>query len=174
MLTTLLSKVVKNIDRINLTIGRSVSWLTTILVILICIDVAARHLFKQASAALPELEWHVFSLIFLLGAGYTLQKDRHVRVDVFYARFSQKAKAWVNLLGSILLLLPFCLLVMDASIPYIKMAYLINEGSTDPGGLPARFLIKGSIFVGFFLLLLQGVSLFCSSLLCILDEKRCA
>jgi TRAP-type mannitol/chloroaromatic compound transport system permease small subunit len=157
------------IDGINEAIGRGISWLTTLLVVLICYDVAARYLFNTSSAGLVELEWHIFSFIFLLGAAYALKHDKHVRVDVFYQNFSPKKQAWVNLLGSVLFLIPFCLIIIQASLKFTYNAYAINEGSADPGGLPARFIVKGAIPVGFFLLLLQAISLGFRSLLTITE-----
>lgn len=172
MLMKLLKDYASAVNQLNEWVGRSVSWLTIALVVLICIDVAGRYAFGFASAALPELQWHLFALIFLFGAGYTLKHDRHVRVDVFYTKFPPKLKAVVDMLGSLLFLLPFCLLIMDASIPYIKMSFLINEESSDAGGLAYRFLIKGSIFVSFLLLMLQGTALFCTSLLTLIGDSE--
>lgn len=160
-----LEKASNFIDGINEAIGKGVSWLTTILVILICGDVAARYLFNTSSAGWVELEWHIFSFIFLLGAAYALKHDKHVRVDVFYQNFSPKKQAWVNLLGSLLFLIPFCIIIIQASLRFTYNAYAINESSPDPGGLSFRFIVKGAIPVGFFLLLLQAFSLAFRSLL---------
>ncbi|MCS6969302.1 MAG: TRAP transporter small permease subunit [Cytophagales bacterium] len=153
---------------INEYVGRAISWLTTGLVLVFCIDVLLRYVFKSASVAFYEIEWHLFSLIFLLGAGYSLKHDRHVRVDIFYARFSPKAKAWINFLGVGLFLIPFAVLVIKSSIPYVAMSYRINESSADAGGLPYRYLIKSAITAGFSLLLLQGIALMLDSLLILL------
>jgi TRAP-type mannitol/chloroaromatic compound transport system permease small subunit len=117
-----------------------------------------------------EVEWHIFSLIFLLGAGYTFKHDRHVRVDLFYSRFSAKGKAWVNLLGCLLFLIPFCLILIKASFPYVSLSYRLSEISSDPGGLPGRYLIKGAIPLGIFFLLLQAVSLAFSSWLIVTNR----
>lgn len=138
--------------------GRAVSWLTTLLVILFCYDVLMRYFFQSTSIAMVELEWHLFGLIFILGAAFAFKHDKHVRVDVFYARFSPKRKAWVNLIGTLVFLLPFCLVILNTSASFFMNAYQIRESSPDPGGLPARYLIKGSIFVGFALLFLQGLA----------------
>lgn len=157
---------------INEYIGRGVSWLTTVLVLVFCIDVVMRYVFKSSSVAFYEAEWHIFSIIFLIGAGYSLRHDRHVRVDVFYSRFSPKAKAWVNFFGVLLFLLPFAVLVIKASIPYVALSHRINEGSADAGGLPYRYLIKSTMTVGFGLLLLQGIALMIDSLLVILNIQK--
>lgn len=150
--------LLKWIDRVNEGIGKLVSWLTLALVLMICVDVLLRYLFSYSSAAFFELEWHFFAAIFLLGAAYTLKHDRHVRVDVFYHNFSEKTKAWVNLLGTIFFLFPFTLVVAYTSWPFVVDAYQMGESSPDAGGLPYRFVIKSAIPLGFGLLLLQGIA----------------
>ena len=140
------------------------SWLTLILVLVIVIDVTLRYLFNSTSAASFELEWHLFALIFLVGASYTLQEDKHVRVDVFYHRFSERKKAWVNIIGTLVLLLPFCAIAFWESISFVESSFSVRETSPDPGGLPARYIIKSAIPVGFLLLGLQGISVLMKSL----------
>ena len=149
--------MIKLINHINTFSGKISAWFTTVLVVVICLDVVLRYVFNFSSVAFYDTEWHLFALIFLLGAGYTLQSDRHVRVDVFYSKFSEKQKALVNLIGCVFFLFPFCLIVIKAGIPYVEVSFNMNEKSTDPGGLPYRFLIKSFIVVGFALLLLQGL-----------------
>ena len=119
-----------------------------------------------------EIEWHIFSLVFLLAAGYTFKHDRHVRVDLFYSQFSPKRKAWVNLLGCLFFLIPFCVILISASVPYVSLSYRLHEISSDPGGLPYRYLIKGAIPLGIFFLLLQAISLTFSSLLIIINREQ--
>lgn len=139
-------------------VGRMISWLNVLLIVVIVVDVTARYLFSATSAASFEIEWHLFGALILLGASYALQADSHVRVDVFYSRWSTKVKAWVNLLGTLCLLIPFCLVIIYESVPFVFQAWQLAEGSPDPGGLPARFVIKLMIPIGFVLLLLQGIS----------------
>lgn len=167
-----LQKVSNAIDRLNENIGRGISWLNTLLVVVICYDVTIRYLFNSSSAGIVELEWHLFSFIFLLGAGYALLHDRHVRVDVFYQNYSEKKQAWVNLLGTILFLIPFCVITIHASLKFTGNAFAINEGSPDPGGLPARYIVKAAIPIGFFLLLLQAISLAFKSMLILTDTTH--
>ena len=139
-------------------------WLTTALVLLIFVDVILRYLFSSTSAWVIELEWHLFALIFLLGAGYALHKDQHVRVDVFYAKFSPRRKAWVDLIGTILFLIPWCLVIIGTSFNYAENSFAFRETSPDPGGLPARYVIKFAITIGFVLLLLQAIGVCLRSL----------
>lgn len=162
---------IRLIDLLNETVGQLASWLTTLLVLLVCLDVIRRYVFNATTVAIIELEWHLFALTFLLCAGFTLKHDRHVRVDVFYNRFSEKTKAWVNLLGALIFLLPFCWVVVQTSYSFAAYAYQLNEGSPNPGGLPARYLIKGAITLGFILLFLQATALVFSSVLVILGLK---
>jgi TRAP-type mannitol/chloroaromatic compound transport system permease small subunit len=106
---------IKVVDKINEKIGVLTSWLTVLLVLVVSYDVFVRYIFGESSVGLQELECHIFALIFLVAAAYTLKVDEHVRVDVFYTRFSPNNKAWLNLLGSIFLLIPFCIIVILAS-----------------------------------------------------------
>lgn len=147
--------------------GRKISWLTVILVLVICYDVIMRYLFNSSSVAIYEIEWHIFALIFLLGAAYALKHDRHVRVDVFYSGFPEKTKAWINLVGTLVLLLPLCWMLIVEGIDFVAHSFQLSESSPDPGGLPARYLIKAAIPVGFILLLIQAVSLMAQCILVI-------
>ena len=136
------------------------SWLVLAMVLVIAYDVAMRYLFRIGSVGLQELEWHLFALIFLLGAAYTFKHDGHVRVDIFYhsRHMDERRRAWVDLLGGLFFLLPFCLLIIISSAAFAGNAFSIGEGSPDAGGLPYRFLLKAAIPVGFSLVLLQGIA----------------
>jgi TRAP-type mannitol/chloroaromatic compound transport system permease small subunit len=148
----------KAIHQLNEQIGRGVSWLNGVLVLLVCADVVSRFLFQETAAWVMELEWHLFALIFLLGSGYALRHNRHVRVDLFYNRFAPRDRALADLIGGAVLLIPWCILIIYFSSSYAWSSFLIREGSPDPGGLPARYLIKFAIPLGFLLLLLQGIA----------------
>jgi TRAP-type mannitol/chloroaromatic compound transport system permease small subunit len=104
-----------------------------------------------------ELQWYLFSLMFLLGAAYTLKYDDHVRVDVLYSQLSRRGQAWINLAGTVLFLLPFCAVILWMSIPFVANSWAILEGSPDPGGLP-RYPIKTVIPLALLLVMVQGVS----------------
>jgi len=146
------------IDQFNAFIGKSVSWLSLVLVLVIIGDVALRYTLGVTSSASFELEWHLFAILFLLSSGWALQRDKHVRVDVFYQRFSDKQKAWVNMIGCAVLLIPMCAVGVIEGFQFADNAYKMGETSADPGGLPARFVIKAALPAGFFLLGLQGIS----------------
>lgn len=168
-----LKQLADGIDRFNEAVGRALSWLALALTLLVAYDVAMRYFFQSGSIAIQELEWHLFSLIFLLGAAYTLKHDDHVRLDLFYkSRFmDDRRRAWVNLAGSLLFLIPFCVLVAVSAWPFVSQAYLFAEGSPDPGGLPFRWLLKAAIPLGFLLLVAQGLAEAMKNLLVLLERR---
>jgi TRAP-type mannitol/chloroaromatic compound transport system permease small subunit len=147
------------IDKINEWVGRGVAWVTLGLVLVVFTDVVMRYLFNTSFVFTQELEWHLFGFIFLIGAGYTLLHDGHVRVDIIYQRLGSKGRAWINLGGVLLFLIPGCIMVITTSWKFAANSFAMLEGSPDPGGIPLRFIIKGCIPVGFVLLLIQGISL---------------
>ena len=136
--------------------GRSVSWLSLFLVLITFTIVVLRYVFDDGSIALQETTIYLHASVFLIGMAYTLQQDAHVRVDIFYANLSRRAKAWVDLLGTLFLLLPFMLFVTWISWQYIADSWSVFEGSREAGGLPGVFLLKSLIIVMTFLLSLQA------------------
>ncbi|RXK12696.1 C4-dicarboxylate ABC transporter permease [Halarcobacter mediterraneus] len=127
-------------------------------------DVIMRYFFKTGSIAMQEMEWHLFSVIILLGVAYTLKEDGHVRVDLVYDKFSPKRKALINMVGSVLFILPIALLVGLSSINNAHEAYLSMEQSGDPGGLPYRWIVKSLIPLSFFLLIITTIGFFIRNL----------
>ena len=136
--------------------GRTVSWLSLILVLVTFIIVVLRYVFDSGSIALQEITTYLHATIFLVGMAYTLQQDAHVRVDIFYARCSEQTRAWINLFGALFLLLPFMLFVSWISWLYIVDSWAVLEGSREAGGLPGVFLLKSMILVMTSLLSLQA------------------
>ena len=167
-----LLRIARGIDVLNEWVGRGVAWVTLLLVLVIFVDVVMRYMFRTSFVFTQELEWHLFAFIFLIGAGYTLLHDGHVRVDIIYQRLSPNAKAWVNLIGVLLFLYPGCVMIIVTSFKFVYTSWSIMEGSPDPGGIPFRFIVKGTIPAGFCLLLLQGTSLGIHSLLQILGVEK--
>ncbi len=156
-------KLARAIDRLNLWVGRLVYWLVLLMVLVGAYNAVVRYLDRYTGIGLSsnfyiELQWYLFSLVFLLGAAYALQRDAHVRVDVFYGRLSPRARVWINLLGTVLFLLPFCGLVLWVSWGWMVNSWVVREMSPDPGGLP-RYPLKAMLPVAFVLLALQGVSM---------------
>ena len=112
---------------------------------------------QLSSNAYLELQWYLFSVLFLLTGAWALQRDRHVRVDVLYSRWSARTRAWVDLVGIVAFLIPFALVGLWVCWPAVRASWSVMEVSPDPGGLP-RYPIKTVILVGFLLLLLQAVA----------------
>jgi len=121
------------------------------------IDVTLRYVFNNSSIGLQELEWHLFSAMFLLGIAYTLQKDAHVRVDIFYANFAPKKQALVNIVGFFSFIVPISLIIIYYGFNFAYNAYSIGEQSGDPGGLQYRFIIKSIIPISFILVIISGI-----------------
>lgn len=170
LLNKLLNGGVSAINRLNDWIGYGVSWLTTVLVVVVCADVLMRYCFGNSQVAVQELQWHLFAVIFLLGSAYTLRHDKHVRVDVFYARLSPRWQAMINLVGALVFVVPFTLLVIWASHKFVlRSIFIVDpftdefrwvlEGSPNPGGLPGRYVLKAMIPLASLLLLLQGLAM---------------
>lgn len=123
------------------------------------IDVVMRYAFNDVSIAMQEMEWHLFAAMFMLGVPYTLRAEGHVRVDLIFERVSEKAQAWIDIFGCLLLLFPFCLLVGYYGIDFAKEAYELGETSGDPGGLTNRWIIKAVIPFAFFSTAIAGLGL---------------
>ncbi len=162
---TLLQIIVKIGNEVNERVGHLSSWLTLLLVLLVCYNVFCRHVFEEADAWRGELEIYVFAFIFLLGAGYAFKHDRHVRVDLFYAGYRKRDKAWTNLIGGLVLLIPWCIIVLIYSWEVAQASLAINEKSPNPNGLPYRFILKFALSIGIAFLLLQAIVSIAKSIL---------
>jgi TRAP-type mannitol/chloroaromatic compound transport system permease small subunit len=150
-------RIAQAIDWLNEGIGRLTIWLVLVSVLISAGNALSRYLFNLSSNAMLEIQWYLFSVLFLFCAGYTLKHDGHVRIDLIYGRLPKRGKAVVNILGGLLFLLPVCLLMIKMSWSVFITSFCINECSPDAGGL-LRWPIKLALPVGFFLLFLQGVS----------------
>lgn len=150
------------LDAVSGLLGRAVAWLTVVMVGLGIWNTLARWGGRSAgidlaSNGLIEAQWYAFSALFLFGASSTLRDDGHVRVDVFYARTSERTRAWIDLVGTVVLALPFCVTFAVLAWPGAVESFELREISPDPGGLP-RWPIRGLVPVGFALVALQAVS----------------
>ena len=168
----ILKRIVQTIDSINGWTGRAISWLTLILVLVTVYDVVMRYLFRAGSVGIQEAEWHLFAMNFILAAGWTLLNDGHVRVDMLYMRLGQRAKSWIDLFGSLFFLIPYCILIIWAAWPFVFDSWSIGEGSPDPGGLPARYVLKTCIPLAFFLIGIQAFSQAIKNFLVITGEAE--
>jgi TRAP-type mannitol/chloroaromatic compound transport system permease small subunit len=155
----LLARLVRGIDRLNDVIGRAVSWLTLAMVLTTFFVVVARYGFSWGRVWIQESYVWMHGAVFMLAAAYTLLHDGHVRVDVFYRPASDRFKAWVNLIGVVVLLLPTVLVVLYYTIPYVQASWLRLEMSREAGGLKGLFLFKTIIPIFCVLMALQGIAL---------------
>ena len=143
-------------DRFSDVMGWIAGILNLAMLVNVFYDSIMRYFFRSGSIALQEMEWHLFAMVFLFGIAYALKDDGHVRVDVFYDRFSPRWKAIVNIAGTVLLLLPLSVLVIEGSVWYVQEAISTGEVSGDPGGLPYRWLIKLVIPASFVFLIVSA------------------
>lgn len=150
--------VVESIERLVARLGKLAGYLNLVLITLIVLDVGLRAIFSLTGAWVIEAEWHLFAIIFLLGIPYALQHDKHVRVDLFYEHFQHPDKRLVNLLGTIIFLLPWAVVLLITGYHYAAEAWRSWEGSPNPGGIPYFFPIKSMIPICAGLLLLQGIA----------------
>lgn len=145
------------IDKITTAIGHSVSWLVLGAVLISAGNAVVRKIFDTSSNAWLEAQWYLFSMVFLLAAAYTLRRDEHIRIDVVSSMLPRRVRDWIDLLGHILMLMPFAIIILYHAVPIFMTSYRLNEGSSSAGGLPV-WPAKGLIVAGFALLALQGVS----------------
>lgn len=146
------------IDRLNETVGRAVAWLTLGMVLVMCGTVVARYLFGAVSQPVQESIVWMHGAVFMLGLGYTLTRDEHVRVDLLSRHWSPRRRAAVELGCTLVLLAPFCALLLFGSLDYVASSWRIHESSRETGGLPAVYLLKTLIPVAAALLLLAGLA----------------
>jgi TRAP-type mannitol/chloroaromatic compound transport system permease small subunit len=142
------------IDRGIKYLGYFTAFILALLVLLVVYDATARYLFSTGSIALQELEWHLFDVIILFGIAYTLKENAHVRVDIFYASYSEKTKVIVNLISSLFFILPFSFLIIYIGIDFVALSFAQNEASSNPGGLEHRYLVKALLPLSFVFLAL--------------------
>jgi TRAP-type mannitol/chloroaromatic compound transport system permease small subunit len=165
----MLSKILARTEAFIDWSGRTVSWLSLLLVLVTFIIVILRYIFDSGSIALQESTSYLHATVFLVGMAYTMQQDGHVRVDIFYSRCAKQTKAWIDLCGALFLLLPFMLFVTWISWSYIVDSWSVLEGSREAGGLPGVFLLKSLILVMTFLLCLQTCTQFARNIQTILS-----
>jgi TRAP-type mannitol/chloroaromatic compound transport system permease small subunit len=146
------------IDTLNDFLCRLVSWFTLIMVLLTFLIVVLRYGFNLGWIAMQESVMYLHGMVFLLGAAHTLRVNEHVRVDIFYRRFSQKRQAKVNIFGSLFLLMPVNVFIFMVSFEYVMRAWRVMEASQEAGGIPAVFLLKSLILIFSFTMLLQGIA----------------
>ncbi|MCB1529343.1 MAG: TRAP transporter small permease subunit [Hyphomicrobiaceae bacterium] len=156
---------IRVIEQINETVGRTVSWLTLLMVFTTCLVAVLRYGFNIGFVWLQELYIWMHAAVFLLASGYTLLHDGHVRIDLIYGPASLETKAWINIGGTIFFLFPMLALIFWVALPYVQLSWSRLETSQEAGGLHGLFLLKSCILLFVFFLALQGIALILRSIL---------
>ena len=146
------------LDRLVVRVGRIAAWFAVALMVVILFDVVTRRFLVLGSTKLQELEWHLHTVLFALCLGFAYIKDTHVRIDLVRERLSQRVQWWLELLGCVLFLIPFCLVVIYFGIDWWHRSFALDEGSGSATGLPNRWIIKAVLPIGFTFLLLATVT----------------
>jgi len=165
---------INSINAVNEWIGKTISWLTLFMVLATFLIVVFRYVFDMGWIAMQESVSYMHAIVFMLGTAYTLKHNAHVRVDIIYQRCSAKTQAWIDCIGTVLLLMPVTGFIIWSSWEYVADSWSIQEGSRNSGGLPGVYLLKTSILLMAALLILQSISLFLQNLLIALglNEKE--
>ena len=145
-------------DSIISSVGRAANWLWVVLLSVIILNVTLRYLFSEGRIEFEEIQWHLNAVAFLIAIAYAHRLDVHIRIDLISVRLSHRAQAWVELYGTLLLLVPFILMVFVFSLPFVENSWKVGEISQSPGGLPFRWLLKAVIPFAFGLLALSVIS----------------
>lgn len=160
----MLEKVASRLERINEWVGKAAAWLSLFMILITFAVVIMRYVFSFGRVWIQEIVIYMHAILFLTTAGYTLLKNSQVRVDVLFQRLSRRSKAWIDLLGSIVFLVPTCICLAWFSWPFVRDSWQVFEGSKDGGGLEAIFILKSFILVFCLLLFLQAAASVCRSI----------
>ena len=157
---TALHRLSLSLDRFVSMVGKIAAWLAVPMMLVILFDVITRRYFTLGSTKLQELEWHIHGLLFLLAFGFAYMRNAHVRIELLRDGFSIKTRAWVEMAGILLLLLPYCVLMIYFGYGFAERSFLQNEVSSALTGLSHRWIIKAAVPVGFIIVFLAGLSVF--------------
>ena len=166
-----MQSAIDKLEQISEVSGRLIAWFTLLIVLITFMVVVLRYVFDFGSIALQESISYLHAFVFMLGAAYTLKHDSHVRVDIFYRKMSMIKKAWVDLLGTLLLLFPVCLFILFSSWDYVFTSWSQFEESGEAGGLAFVYILKTTLLIMPLLLMLQGTALTLKSLLLIQHKE---
>jgi len=153
---TMLITIERKLDKLIDMLGNILIVFLLLMILNVFYDVIMRYAFHDSSIAMQEMEWHLFAIVILFGVSYSLKEDAHVRVDFIYDRLSVKTRAMINIIGTILFLIPFTILIIYGSYPFVMDSYVTNEVSSDPGGLKHLWMIKAMIPLSFIVLLIEA------------------
>ena len=160
-----LTAIARTVDQINDKVGRFIAWFALLMVTVQFVVVVLRYVFGIGSIMMQESIIYMHAFVFLIGSGYTLMNDGHVRVDIFYRESSQKKKAAIDLFGSLFFLIPVCALITWFTWPYVAGSWKVMEGSKETSGIQAVFLLKSTILIFTGLMILQGFSIIAKAVL---------
>ncbi len=146
------------VDNVTKKLGSAISWFWIALMAVICVNVFMKNALGQGSVRFEEIQWHIYSALFLLGLAYTMAYDDHVRVDLLYERYSLRTKAWIEIIGTLVFLLPFLAVLLYFAWPFVVKAFVDGERSSSPAGLSHYWIIKSTLVIGFGLLSLSALS----------------
>lgn len=167
-----MDKVIKVLDKFTDIIGYIAASAMILMLVNVFYDVLMRYFVKDSSIGMQELEWHLFSILFLFGMAYALKENAHVRVDMFYENMKPKRQALINIIGAFIFILPLSIILIKNGYDFAYEAYDLGEGSGDPGGLPHRFIIKSVIGIAFVFLVLATISFILQSIATIIECKK--
>lgn len=167
-----MQKVTKILDKFTDIVGYIAAIAMVLMLFNVAYDVIMRYFFKASSIGMQELEWHLFSVVFLFGMAYSLKENGHVRVDMFYERMKPKKQAIINILGSLFFILPFSLLIVKSGYSFAFEAYELGEMSGDPGGLTNRWVVKSAIAASFIFLIIATLSFILHNLQIIITKAE--
>jgi len=162
----------KLFEKLNIIIGKVLSILMVLLIINVFYDVVSRYFFNGGSIALQEMEWHLFGVIILFGMSYALREEAHVRVDFLYNNLSARTQSIINIIGTILFIIPLAVLIIYGSYDFVMDSYEMNEISEDPGGLTHRWIIKAMIPLSFFYLIITSIGYIIKNIITFKENKK--
>ena len=154
----MLREIARKIDAAQDVFGRALAWLMLVMVLVVFTDVLMRYTLRTTYVWTQELEWYLFAITYLMAGGYVMLWDEHVRVDILYSRLPPRRRAWVDLILTLVFFYPSVLLVIYTTWPFFRNAMSVWESSPDPGGIPARWALKGVIILAFAVMAIQGLS----------------
>ena len=152
------TKLSRAIDGMLTAVGKTAAWLWVVLLSVIVVNVALRYVFGEGRIEFEEIQWHLNALAFLIAIAYAYRVDVHIRIDLIAVRLQPRTQVWIELYGTLLLLMPFIAMALIFSIPFVAHSWSVSETSPSPGGLPFRWFLKGVLPAAFFLLLLAVIA----------------
>lgn len=163
--------IVNIIEKTIIRIGKAVSWVNVLLILVILVQVVLRYLFSFSSVALEELQWHLYAVGIMTGLSYALSENTHVRLDLLHGRFRKKTRAWIDIIGLTVLVLPWCYVIILHGFDFVAASWRVKETSASPTGLSCYYIIKSVIPVSFSLLALAALSRILKQILVITGKE---